>query len=140
IEAGELGEILSVNFRSNDVLCVATDMLSWTARSTPGWFLWPHTMDLANWLTKRKARSVYATGLKRKLVRMGIDTYDIMHAVVNYQDGTDGVFEASWVFPDSLPNLVYLHSEIVGSEGALFLDLHDQGIHKCTAGGMTYPS
>jgi predicted dehydrogenase len=140
IEAGELGQILSVNFRANDTLWVATDMLSWTARTTPAWFLWPHGMDLANWLTKRKARSVYGTGVKQKLVTIGIDSYDLIHAIVQYEDGTDGVFESSWVLPNTMPNLVYSHTEIIGSEGSLFLDLHDQGIHKCTAIKMTYPS
>jgi len=140
IEAGELGQILSVNFRANDTLWVATDMLSWSARSTPAWFLWPHGMDLANWLTKRKARLVYSTGVRQKLVQMGIDTYDMIHAIIKYEDGTDGVFESSWILPNTMPNLVYSHSEIIGSEGALFLDLHDQGIHKCTAKKIIYPS
>lgn len=140
IEAGELGKILSVNFRANDTLWVATDMISWSARTTPAWFLWPHGMDLANWLTQRKASSVYATGVKQKLVQMGIDTYDMIHALVKYEDGTDGVFEGSWALPNAMPNLVYAHSEIYGSEGALFLDLHDQGIHKCTAKKLSYPS
>lgn len=132
IEEGELGEILSVNTRLNDSIFVPTEMLSWAGQSSPAWFLMSHTADIASWLGKKEAASVYATGVKKVLVSKGIDTFDSLQACITYTDGTQGMFESSWVLPIGLPIVFDFRFEIVGTQGSISINTHDQMLHIIT--------
>jgi predicted dehydrogenase len=128
VTSGAVGAVLFQTAQLNDTRFVPTRMLSWAARSTPGWFLMPHTVDLALWLSGRRPRSVYATGLRRELVRAGVDTYDGIHALLTLDDGTTVALQSHWVLPESHPSVFDFRYELVGSKGALRLDIADQGI------------
>jgi predicted dehydrogenase len=134
VERGEIGSILNINTRLNDTIFVPTKMLKWAQDSTPGWFLYPHATDIALWLKKdSKPVSVYAVGTKKKLVAMGIDTYDSMQAIVSFDDGTHATFTTSWVLPESMPLIYDFKTEIIGDQGALYVDLSDQMVRKAGA-------
>jgi predicted dehydrogenase len=132
LDSGELGHVVSVNTRLNCSIRVPTERLPWAARSTVAWFLHTHTIDLATWMIGKRAVSVYATGVKRKLVALGFDTYDAIHAMVRYEDGTTGVFESMWILAEGAPYPVDFKYELICADGALYVDTHDQMIHKVT--------
>ena len=140
IDAGELGKIISMNVRAVDTLYVPTKMLNWAGKTTPAWFLLSHALDLALWLTGKKAQSVYAKGIKGKLTGMGIDTYDHMHVNVEYQDGVLGFFEAGWILPDTMPSLVDHQWEIIGNEGVFYVNQHEQMVRKATKEKYSFPT
>ncbi len=123
---GRLGEVISLNARLNDTIYVPTKMLSWSAKTTPAWFLMSHLLDLAYYLTGRKPTKVLARGIKKILVSMGIDTYDVIHAMVEYEGGGTGIFETGWILPESMPSVATSFWEIVGSKSAVFIDLSEQ--------------
>jgi len=75
IKAGKIGEVVTINARLSNRIWVPTKMLSWAGSTTAGWFLLSHTIDLATWLSGKKAVSVYANGVKKKLLAMGIPTW-----------------------------------------------------------------
>ena len=133
IDRGELGEILTLNTRLNNAIGSPSKRLSWAGSSTSAWYLLSHALDLARWLTGKQVKQVWANGVKKKLIAMGIPTYDYVHAMVKYADGTDGFFESVWVLPDSMPSGVDFKYQIVGAEGVIHIDTHDQMIHKATA-------
>jgi predicted dehydrogenase len=133
LDSDEIGKVLSVNARLNCSIAVPTEKLPWAARSTVAWFLHTHTIDLATWMLGKKAISVYASGVKKRLVAMNVDTYDAVHAVVCYEDGTDGVFESIWVLPQGAPFPVDFKYQVMCTDGALYMDTHDQMIHKVTS-------
>ncbi|TDX42948.1 putative dehydrogenase [Halanaerobium congolense] len=126
IESGNIGEINSINSRLNDTIFVPTEMLKWSKNSTPGWFLFPHIIDMACWYNNKDVKKVYAVGTKKKLISLGIDTYDSMQATVTFDDGTNAVFTTSWILPESMPLIYDCKFEIIGEEGALYIDLQDQ--------------
>lgn len=132
VEAGELKDIQFIQARLNDSIFVPTKMLGWAASSTVGWFLFPHTVDLTLWMTGKKAVRVHAVGQKRILVGLGIDTYDSICATVEFEDGMVATFSSSWIYPESIPLIYDMRYEMVGSAGALEVDLRDQNIHKMT--------
>lgn len=139
IEQGELGEILSINARLNNTVYVPTKMLSWSSRSSPAWFLTSHPLDLALWYSKKRARSVYASGFKKVLKGMGIDTWDCIHSTVVFEDGTDAIFESCWVLPEGLPKIVDYKFQLIGTKGALNVDMQDQMIHFSNQDRTTFP-
>ena len=127
---GDIGKIITINSRLNDTIYVPTQMLKWSKGSTPGWFLLPHATDIALWLKESKPSHVYATGTKKKLVKMGIDTYDSMQSIVSFDDGTHATFTTSWILPESMPLIYDFKYEIIGENGALYVDLADQMVRK----------
>lgn len=129
VDDDSVGEILFQTAQLNDTRYVPEQMLSWAAKSTPAWFLMPHTVDLALWLSGKQPRRVYATGLRRELAREGIDTYDGVHALVTFADDTTLALQSHWIFPESYPSVFDFRYEIVGSKGALRINGSDQGVH-----------
>lgn len=126
IESGAVGEILNVNARLNDTIFVPTELLKWSKGSSVGWFLFPHLVDMITWFSGKTVDSVYAVGTKKKLVSMGLDIYDTIQATLNFTDGTHAAISSSWVLPNSMPLIYDLKMEIIGTEGALYVDTYDQ--------------
>lgn len=135
IDAGEIGDIVAFNSRLNNIIESPISRLQWAGQTTPGWFLLSHVCDLAVWLSGKRTESVVANGVKRHLVARGVPTYDYIHAMVRYEDGTDGLYESAWILPDSMPSPVDFKFEIIGSKGAIYIDTHDQMIHRAAQGG-----
>ena len=132
IDARELKDIQLIHARLNDSIMVPTRMLGWAAGSTVAWFLFPHVIDLSLWMTGKKVSSVHAFGQKNVLTGMGIDTYDSITAVVEFEDNVIGTYSSSWIYPESLPLVYDLRFEVLGSAGAIAVDCRDQMIHKMT--------
>jgi len=131
-DEGEIGDIQIINAFLNDTIYVPTQMLTWAAFTTPAWFLFPHLLDMALWLSGKRVISVYSKGFKKLLLNRGIDTYDSITSLIEFSDGAAGTFSSSWVYPESMP-LVFDHRfEVVGTKGVIAIDLRDQMIHKMT--------
>ena len=137
IERGDLGQLCHMSARLNDTLFVPPRMLSWAGRSTVGWFLLSHLVDMALWLSGQRPHRVYATATRRILPTLGIKTYDSLHTILSFPS-FEVMFETSWVLPESLPTVFDFKFEIVGDRGALFVDCQDQMVHQAT-GRYTYP-
>lgn len=132
IDSGDLGEVRSFNVRLNNPVSSPRERLSWSGGTTPAWFLMSHCLDLAYWLGRKKAVSVYASGGRGELAGHGIETYDWVHALVRYADGADGAFEACWILPDGWPGGVEFNFRAVGTRGAITVDTTYQNISVTT--------
>jgi len=133
VAAGELGRLISCNSQLDDRIDVPTKLLSWLGRSSPGWFLMAHSVELAGWIAQQKPVSVFAAGTRGVLNGRGLETYDGIHAVVRFDGGMVGSFSSCWVLPQSLPLIFQFRHEMVGTEGSARADLTDQMLHKATA-------
>ncbi|MFD2114209.1 Gfo/Idh/MocA family protein [Paenibacillus yanchengensis] len=132
IDNGEIGKIININSRLNDTIEVPTTMIKWSQNSTPGWFLFPHSIDLALWLKQVKPTQVFAVGTKKKLIGMGIDTYDSIQAIMSFEDNTHATFTSSWVLPEHMPMIYDFKYEIIGEKGAFYVDLAEQMVRQVT--------
>jgi predicted dehydrogenase len=128
VRSGAVGDVLFQCAHLNDTTFVPRTMLSWVARTTPGWFLMPHTVDLALWLSGKQAKTVYATGLRRVLASSGIATYDGIHALVTFADDTTLTLQSHWMLPESYPSVFDFRYELVGERAALQIDGADEGV------------
>lgn len=130
VDNGAIGNIISIYARLNDTLFVPTKMLSWSSRTSPGWFLMSHTLDLARWYIGSEAVKVFATGQKKLLKqKYGIDTYDSLHAIVHFRSGAVAVLESGWILPESFPMIIDFKFQIIGEKGCIEIDTHDQMLH-----------
>jgi len=137
--AGELGDILSTNVTMLNRLFVPTKMLKWAASSSPSWFLLSHSIDTIMWINGCRVKSVHAQGIKKKLVSMGVDTYDIVKVTAELENGAISTFEANWVIPDSLPVTAAVKMMVSGTKGAMMIDTGDQIATKALDSGYSLP-
>jgi predicted dehydrogenase len=121
IEKGELGEPVMAYARLSDTIHVPTEMLGWGGRSGPEWFLFPHTMDVVRWLIERDPVEVYSKGHRGVLAAKGIDCWDAIQALVEFEGRAFCTFEASWIVPNSYTNVVDNRLTLYGTEGGLEL-------------------
>jgi len=126
IESGDMGDPVSAYLRlSNHILI--TEWLSWTAKSGPQWFLFPHIVDLIRWLFGQEVKRVFATGKKGILAKQGVDTYDSIQAQLIFDDSFATV-DTSWIIPPSWPGLDF-YIDILGSKGKMILEPTKGNLH-----------
>ncbi len=123
-----LGEPITASATLSNSYFVPTTMLSWAAQSSPAWFLMPHTLDLVLWLTGRKAVAVSAVGSRGVLAQRGIDTWDVVHALVTFDDGSTATLSSVWTLPDAGDGIVDFRFQVIGTEGSVTADLAHQGL------------
>lgn len=123
---GALGEIRVQSARLNNARSVPREMISWADRSTPAWFLMPHSLDMALWLSGHEVRTVRASGVRGVLDGMGVHTWDGVIAHLTLTDGSVVVLESVWSLPDSMPSVVDYKFEVIGTRSAAYVDHQDQ--------------
>lgn len=138
VAAGELGEVVSVTAVLSNSFFVPTQMLSWAAASSPAWFLMPHTVDLAMWLTGEQPETVTAWGRRGELAARGVDTWDAVHALVSLPGGRVANLQSSWILPDSRPSIVDFRVDVVGTRGSISIDHSDQGYRVAADSGYRW--
>jgi len=135
VRAGEIGDPLHVYYRLNDRIFVPTEMLAWAGRSSVLWFVGSHAIDTVRWLVGDEVARVYAVSQSRILKGMGIDTADYYQSTLEFRGGATAVIENSWILPNSMPNIVDVKCELVGTKGALYVDQsHNRALEKYTSG------
>jgi len=133
VRSGDLGDVLYGSVYMEDRIEVPSEWFPhWAAASSPAWFLGVHFYDLARWIIKSEARSVYATGTKNTLLRdYGIDTYDCINAKVDFENGAAFAFDTSWVLPKGFEAIVNQAIRVVGTKGVFECDSQDRGSRSC---------
>jgi predicted dehydrogenase len=132
VREGKLGEPYYAYAYMEDKIVVPTKWLaSWSAQSSPFWFIGVHKYDLVRWITGREAVSVLAHGRKGKLSSMGIDTLDAVSAMIQMEGGVTCTIDVNWILPMQFEAVVNQGLRLVGSEGILELDSQDRGLRYC---------
>ncbi|MCL5674705.1 MAG: Gfo/Idh/MocA family oxidoreductase [Candidatus Omnitrophica bacterium] len=131
LEKGDMGEIIMMSIKLSDKISVPLKWFSWSGKSGPQWFLFPHIVDLACWLTKAFPRSVYARGIKKVLKSNGLDIYDVVSATLDFGNSF-ATLETSWIIPDNWPSLVEFIVDLQTSKGKAHMDVNNQGIMVCS--------
>lgn len=140
IENGELGKPMLMYIRLSDTIFVPTGMLSWASKSEVIWFIGSHVIDLARWLFNDEVCKVYAVSRSEVLKGKGIDTPDFYSAILEFKNGGIVTIENCWILPDSLPTIIDFKCEVIGSEGATYLDVSShRAVQKYTKDKASYP-
>jgi len=119
---GELGEICSAYFRLNDIKWVATDMLSWSAKSSVLWFLGSHSLDTLRWVFDDEVKRVYSVSREGVLKSCGVDVTDMYLTTLEFSKGGIAQMENGWITPNSNPNWNDIKFTVLGTEGMVSID------------------
>lgn len=138
VEDGGIGDPVMGYIRLSDAIDVAQNWFPWASKSGPHWFLFPHTMDIMRWIVGREPQRVYATGHRGVLAARGVDTWDCIQAMVEFDGGCTITFETSWIVPDANPSVTDCHMTLYGSDGKIEYDQDYSGI-SFTTDRFSYP-
>lgn len=128
IQAGQLGDIQYGYCWMEDKIIVPRDWFAkWAENTTIFWFIGIHQVDMLRWTLGREVKQVRARGWRGKLTSLGIDTYDSIHAELEFEGGAVFGVDVNWIVPENFAAVVNQGSRFVGSEGLLELDTQDRG-------------
>jgi predicted dehydrogenase len=127
VSKGEIGTPVMGYARLSDSITVAESWLSWAGKSGPEWFLFPHTIDIARWIVGQEPVSVYALGKRGILSSRGIDCWDAIQALVQFES-CFFTFESSWVVPAGSPSVVDSRFVLYGESGKIDYDWAYNGL------------
>jgi predicted dehydrogenase len=144
IQTGELGEVRYIYYRLSDTVYVPLKMLPWADQSSVMWFLGSHALDSVCWLVGKKPMRVYCQKRQQVLPDLGVNTPDLYVTMLEFEGGALAVIENTWILPQQSPSLIDHKVEILGSRGAINLDLTHHGVFAKyspeTAAGFPNPS
>ena len=126
--SGRLGEPYTAYIRHSDVKWVATDMLSWSARSSILWFLGSHSLDTLRWLFDDEVKRVYSVKKEGILKELGVDTPDIYLTTIEFEKGGVAQMENGWITPNGNGNVNDFKCSVLCTQGMLSLDLSDHNL------------
>lgn len=138
VAGGEMGPVAMVYAKKDDTIGVVKKW-GWLSESTSAAFLSSHDIDLIRWIVGSEAKSVYARGYKKVLVKEGYDTYDCIQALVGFENDTMATFESGWIYPDTFPSATDSFIQITCEHGVVQLPRLSETIEVATDEAYIYP-
>ncbi|CAN5359130.1 Gfo/Idh/MocA family oxidoreductase [soil metagenome] len=140
VAEGTLGEVKYVYARLSNTVTIAST-IKWASSSSSLWFLSSHMVDVAQWIVGERIVSVTARASSGVLEGRGITTPDIFVVMAEFESGALAVFEHAWILPTGSPANTDLKFEILGSDGAVYIDTtHNRTVEVVTSEKPTYPA
>lgn len=128
IQKGRAGKIEYGYSHMEDKIVVPRDWFpNWAPKSSPVWFLGVHMFDLIRWIIGSNGKNVFAKGKKLKLKSLGVDTYDSVSTMVEFENGAVVTFDLSWILPENFESVVNQGFRLVGEKGIMECDSQDRG-------------
>jgi len=121
------------------------NFISWVRHSNVFQYLGVHYVDMIYFVTGALPQRVMALGQKHWLVQRGIDNYDAIQGVIEWQDRLGQKFLSyiltHWVDPLRSPALSNQKIQLIGTKGTFSSDQKMRGIEMVTdEGGTQQPS
>ena len=128
VQSGKMGDPYNAYVRLNDIKWVATDMLSWAAKSSILWFLGSHSLDTLRWIFDDDVKRVYSIKREGILKELGVDTPDVFLTTVEFEKGGIAQMENGWVTPNGNGNINDFKFNILCTKGMIEMDLSDHDL------------
>lgn len=135
LSEGQLGRLLYMSVDYSQRIQIPRDVFrGWADRSNIFQYLAVHYVDLIHFLTGFIPLRLTAYGTRGVLANEGIDTFDSIHTMIEWQDaaGQHPPFlshhNANWIDPDCTRAMSDQRFKIVGALGRIECDQRDRGI------------
>jgi predicted dehydrogenase len=134
IRKGTLGELLHfrINYSQRKIIPTTT-FRSWVDTTNIFQYLGVHYVDLIAFLTHAAPLRVMSVGMKKYLSGRGIDTFDTIQTLIEWQLPEDKkTFLSShftgWIDPDTSTAMSDQRLEVIGTKGRYHSDQKDRGV------------
>lgn len=135
LSEGQLGQLLYMDVDYSQRIQIPREVFrNWADRSNIFQYLAVHYVDLIHFLTGFVPHRLTAYGTRGVLASDGIDTFDSIHAMIEWQNptGQQPTFlshhNANWIDPDCTRAMSDQRFKIVGTQGRIECDQRDRGI------------
>lgn len=125
VAAGEVGEIVQVFARRNNILASGRRI---GPRTSVAFFLGVHDIDLVQWIAGERIVRVYAEAISRVLA--DVPAEDSIMTLFALQGGGIGALETCWVIPEGSPNSLDARLEVVGTGGRVAARVGGEGFEQ----------
>ena len=132
IDEGRLGRIISMHARRNLSKAIGREVLDKVSALMGDGI---HDADLMLWMAKSKPQSVYAQEVHPGQCKHP----DAAWAMIRFNNGAVGVVESVWHLPESTPYAIDARMEVIGTEGALYINCAEAGLELHTSDGVQMP-
>ena len=137
INEGRLGTLAYATVESSQRITVPRDVFAgWASRTNIFQYLGVHYVDLLHFITGYRPRRVTAAGHRGVLTALGVDTYDSVHVILEWERGFVSQFAVGWIDPERSSAISDQRYLIVGSEGRIECDQKNRGLRVVGSGGV----
>lgn len=133
VGAGKIGEVVHLYARRNNSYANGRRL---KGRTSVAMFLGVHDIDAIEWVTGERIVKVYAVEVRKRMSDLGVA--DAIQATFQFASGAVGQYETSWVLPDGYSD-IDARLDIIGTDGAVNVEVFDQKISVFSNGSLTYP-
>ena len=128
LEAEGTGKVIRGYMRMDNIYDVALDWLKWSSKSSPVHFVGTHCYDLIRWYMGCEVTQVYAVGHKGILKSKGVDTYDSITAILEFENGCTWTVENAWILPNGFAKADDGFTEILCENEMIRVDSQKRGV------------
>lgn len=132
IDEGRIGRIVSMHAARNLPAGVGASVLD---KISPLMGDGIHDTDLMLWFTGSRVKTVYAQNIRVRNFKHP----DIGWAMYRFENDAVGVIETVWHLPDNTPFTIDARMEIIGTEGAIYIDCGNTGLTINDSAGVHKP-
>lgn len=136
VAAGAIGDVLHVSSGRLAGQGLGERM---NGTSSVLFYLGVHDADLVQWLSGQSVTRVYSRAVSKLMPSRGVDSEDAILATCELDGGAVAQLYAGWTLRDDTPAPVNARTMVVGSEGAIEIDVRDHGMRVHTRDGYTQP-
>ena len=102
-------------------------------------YLGVHDADLIQWLSGQSVTRVYSRAVAKLMPERGVESEDAILTTCELDGGAIAQLYAGWTLRDDTPAPVNARTMVVGSEGAIEIDVRDHGIRVHDRDGYRQP-
>ncbi|MCD6351207.1 MAG: Gfo/Idh/MocA family oxidoreductase [Armatimonadetes bacterium] len=125
----QMGAPIHVRGVLEEPLEVSTSIFKWAEQSDPFTYVGIHWVDLFCHYLDLKPLSLYAVGVKKRLVEeFGRDTFDATHVLVVHEGGIIVSYENNWITPADFEGPVNQESHLIAALGKVESDSQYRGL------------
>ncbi len=132
IDEGRIGRIVSMHAARNLPANISAGVLD---KISPLLGDGIHDTDLMLWFTGRKVKTVYAQNVRVR----DFKNPDIGWAMYRFENNAVGVIETVWCLPENTPFTIDARMEIIGTDGAIYLNCGNTGLTINDGNGIHKP-
>jgi predicted dehydrogenase len=133
---GRLGEVVHLSSGRLGVRDIGRRM---AGKSSVLFYLGVHDVDLVQWISGRRIVRVTAFAAAKLMPSLGVRSEDVIVTCAELEGGAVAQLYAGWTLLPDTPSPVNARTSVVGTDGAVEIDVRDHGLRIHSSEGWQLP-
>ena len=136
VAEGQLGDVVHLSSGRLGVRDIGRRL---DGSSSVLFYLGVHDVDLIQWISGKRIVRVSSFAASKLMPSLGVDSEDVIVTNAELEDGVVAQLYAGWTLRSDTPSPINARTTVVGSDGALEVDVRDHGLRMHTSAGWAFP-